>query len=44
MAIRDDDGLKAGVDKPTIRQYVIGVVVIVGLALVTYWWLSHHRR
>jgi hypothetical protein len=40
--MRDDDELKPGVDKPTHRQYVIGVVVIVILSLVTYWWLTHH--
>jgi hypothetical protein len=42
--MRDDDELKPGVDKPTIWQYVIGAVVIVGFALVTYWWLAHRGR
>jgi hypothetical protein len=37
----DDDGLKPGIDKPTPRQYGIGVVVIVILSLLTYWWLAH---
>jgi hypothetical protein len=38
--MRDNDELKSGVDKPTRRQYAIGVVVILILSLVTYWWLA----
>jgi hypothetical protein len=36
----DDDKLTPGVDKPTRRQYPVGVLVIVIMALVTYWWLT----
>jgi hypothetical protein len=38
--MRDDDELKPGVDKPTRRQYVIGVVLIAILSLLLYWWLT----
>jgi uncharacterized membrane protein (UPF0127 family) len=42
--MRDDDELTPGVDKPTRRQYAIGVVMVVILSLVTYWWLTHHEK
>jgi len=35
-----DDELKPGVDLPTRRQYTIGVIVILILAALTYWWRS----
>jgi uncharacterized protein len=38
------DKLTPGVDKPTRGQYAIGVVVIVILSLVTYWWLTHQEK
>jgi len=39
----DDDELKPGVDKPTRRQYFIGVVVIILASVLAYWWLGHRR-
>jgi hypothetical protein len=36
----DDEKLKAGVDKPTRRQYVVGVLVILLLAALAYWRLG----
>ena len=38
--MHQDDELKAGVDKPTRRQYLIGAVLIVLLSLAAYWWLA----
>jgi hypothetical protein len=35
-----DDDLKAGVDKPTRRQYWIGAMVILIFAAAAYWWLG----
>jgi hypothetical protein len=40
--MREDDELKAGVDKPTRAQYAIGVLVIVIASLTAYWWLGRH--
>ncbi len=33
-----EDELKPGIDKPRRGQYVIGVLVILVLTLVAYWW------
>ena len=33
----DDDKLKPGVDKPTRRQYLVGLVIIILLSLGTCW-------
>jgi hypothetical protein len=40
--MQDDDELKPGVDKPTRRQYWIGLVVILMMSMLAYWWLTHH--
>jgi len=36
----DDDELKPGVDKPRRGQYVIGVLAILLLSALAWWWLG----
>jgi hypothetical protein len=40
--MRDEDELKAGIDKPKRGQYVLGVLIIAFIAGVAYWWLGRH--
>jgi hypothetical protein len=40
--MRDEDELKAGVDKPKRGQYAIGVLIIALLSAAAYWWLGRH--
>ena len=40
--MRDEDELKAGIDKPKKSQYVLGVLLIACIAAVAYWWLGRH--
>ena len=38
------DDLEPGVDKPRRWQYPLGVVIILVLALLTYWLVRAHQQ
>ena len=40
IAMPDDDELKPGVDKPKRGQYAVGVLFVLLLSALAYWWLG----